>query len=83
MSSRSEPRPSGHRFPWPLLPICVYLVITVVLPALNGAAMSPGFWRHALWIFGGCAVVGVVMWALGTVVEWIRDAARSVRKGAW
>jgi len=30
-----------------LLPLAVYLSITLGVPALNGAAMRSEFWRHA------------------------------------
>ena len=56
------------------VPIAAYLVITLVLPAANGAASHHEFLHHAMWVVLGCALVvgaivifGVVFGALANV----------------
>ena len=39
------------------IPIGAYLVITLVLPAANGAATHHEFIHHAMWVVLGCALV--------------------------
>ena len=39
------------------VPIAAYLVITLVLPAANGAATHHEFVHHAMWVVLGCALV--------------------------
>lgn len=40
---------------WIAVPLAAYLVITLLLPALNGAAARPEFAMHALWVLALCA----------------------------
>jgi hypothetical protein len=59
------------------VPIGAYLLVTLVLPAANGAASHHAFAHHAMWVVLGCALVvgailvfGVVFGALfGTLAE--------------
>jgi len=45
------------RASWIAAPIGAYLAITLVLPALNGAARRADFVHHASWVVSGCAAV--------------------------
>src|ERR1043166_677300 len=60
MNSRSEraPRASGLRIPLVLVPFAVYLGVTVLEPAMHGAAGRVGFWEHTAITL---AVSGVMM----------------------
>ncbi len=55
---------------WLVVPIAAYLVITLGLPAANGALHSSAFLTHARWVVLGCAVIiptaaGIArLWAL-------------------
>lgn len=54
------------------IPIGAYLVVTLVLPAANGAATRHEFIHHALWVVLGCALVValiVIGGAFGTLAE--------------
>ena len=46
-----------RRLRWMAVPVAAYLAITLVLPALHGAAARPGFAVHAAWVLAGCAAV--------------------------
>jgi len=49
-----------QRSRWLGVPLLAYLVITLVLPALNGAATRSDFAHHATWVLGVCiALVGI------------------------
>jgi uncharacterized integral membrane protein len=51
------------------VPIAAYLVITLVLPAANGAATRHEFAHHAMWVVLGCAVVVLAIALFGTLAE--------------
>jgi hypothetical protein len=54
------------------VPIAAYLVITLVLPAANGAATHHEFVHHAMWVVLGCALVValiIVGAVFGTLAE--------------
>lgn len=59
----------ARRFQWLVVPVAAYLVITLVLPVLHGAARRADFFRHAWWVISGCAVVVAVAVAVGLVIE--------------
>ena len=42
------------------VPLGAYILITLVLPALNGAAARVEFWHHAAVVLAACGVVAVV-----------------------
>lgn len=71
---RAPAEPSPYRWSRFAIPISAYLVITLLLPALNGATASPQFYRHALWVVAGCAVVLAVMSAIGKAQQLLSDA---------
>ena len=46
-----------------LVPLAAYVLITLVLPALNGAAAHAAFWHHAAIVLAACGVVALfAMW---------------------
>ena len=51
------------------IPIGAYLVITLVLPAANGAATHHEFVHHAMWVLLGCALVVGAIAVFGTLAE--------------
>jgi len=51
------------------VPILAYLVITLVLPAANGAASRDEFAHHAMWVVLGCALVVATIAVFGTLAE--------------
>ena len=57
---------------WVAVPLLAYLLVTLALPAANGAAARPGFAYHALWVIAGCvAAVAVVL-----AVDLVRRRSR-------
>ena len=42
------------------VPLGAYILITLVMPALNGAAARVEFWHHAAVVLAACGVVAVV-----------------------
>jgi exosortase K len=57
---------------WLAVPLAAYVVITLVLPAANGAASRPDFVRHAALVLGGCAVAIALYLALTTLTTLVR-----------
>lgn len=55
------------RLGWIAVPLGVYLVVTVALPMMNGAASRPDFGHHSLIIAAGCSAVVAAVVALGLV----------------
>lgn len=51
------------------VPIAAYLLITLVLPAANGAASHDEFAHHAMWVVLGCALVVAAIALFGTLAE--------------
>jgi hypothetical protein len=64
-----------ERLCWLAVPIAAYLVITLVLPAANGAAAQPEFLAHAMWVIVGCAIVVAIV-AAGTWLANTRTRSR-------
>lgn len=54
------------------IPVAAYLVITLGLPLLNGAAARGDFARHAAWVVSACVVVVL----FGVLVERARTLLR-------
>jgi hypothetical protein len=61
-----------HRLRWMAVPIAAYLVVTLVLPAANGAALHRDFARHAGWVIAGCAAIVAVALAGGLAAALAR-----------
>jgi 4-hydroxybenzoate polyprenyltransferase len=51
------------------VPIAAYLLITLALPAANGAATHHEFIHHAMWVVLGCALVVAAIALFGTHAE--------------
>jgi hypothetical protein len=60
------------RLRWMIVPIAAYLVITLGLPAANGAMWRADFVRHATVVLGGCLAIVAIALVGGTIVELIR-----------
>ena len=58
MSSRSD-NVTTRRIPLGLVPLAVYLGVTLLVPALNGASRGAGFWEHVAITAG---VSGLLSW---------------------
>jgi hypothetical protein len=65
VTSPSERRRT--RVPLVAVPLAIYLGVTLVTPAVNGATSGPGFWEHAALTAG----VAGVMAAIGPVATRI------------
>jgi exosortase K len=50
-----------RRRTWVAIPLAAYVAITLVLPALNGAALHAAFWAHAAVVLAACALVAITM----------------------
>ena len=50
-----------RRGSWLAIPLGAYLVITLVLPALNGAALQPAFWAHAAFVLCACGLAALTL----------------------
>ncbi len=67
------------RLRWLAVPIAAYLVITLALPAANGAAAHRdlrALGHHAMWVVLGCTVVIVAIGVIGAVLELFRRGAK-------
>lgn len=64
---------SWCRVRWLTIPIAAYLAITLVLPALNGAASRREFWGHAAWITSACAAVLGIVVLVGAFADLVRS----------
>ncbi len=58
------------RLRWMAVPLVAYLLITLVLPAANGAARRDDFAGHAGWVLAGCAVMVAIALVVGALVEF-------------
>ena len=67
MISRSDSRPA-RRVPLMLVPLVVYLGVTLLVPGLNGAGRREGFWEHAALTLG---LSGLLSW------PWLAGGGRS------
>jgi hypothetical protein len=54
---------------WLAVPVCAYLLITLVMPLANGAARRDDFVRHATTVLAGCVAVGLIA-TFYTLVRW-------------
>jgi hypothetical protein len=69
------------RLRWMAVPIAAYLVVTIALPAANGAVQHGAFVRHAGWVVAGCAAIVAVALAGGVAASLAgRGARRLVNK---
>ena len=57
------------RLRWMAVPLAAYLLITLVLPAANGAARRADFAGHAGWVLAGCALMVAIALAGGALIE--------------
>ena len=57
MTSHSD-SPPARRIPLVLVPLVVYLGVTLVAPGLNGAGRRDGFWEHAVITLGLSGLLG-------------------------
>jgi hypothetical protein len=57
------------RLSWLKVPIAAYLVITLVLPLLHGAAKRADFIPHALWVLAACGLVVGAVLAIAAVID--------------
>ena len=55
------------------VPVLAYLLVTLVLPALHGAAGRPGFAHHAACVLAGCLAVV----ALALALDLLRPGRRT------
>ena len=63
------------------IPIAAYLIITLGLPAANGAGARAEFGHHALWVAAGCAVVIGLALVASLALDGVRRGVRRVRGG--
>ena len=63
---------SLRRARWLAVPLLAYVVITLVLPAANGAAARPDFARHAAIVLGACVAAITLCVALNTLTALVR-----------
>jgi hypothetical protein len=61
--------PSFDKVRWLAVPLGVYVALTIVLPAANGAAHSMEFVRHSLLVLAGCAAILAIAMLAGVVFE--------------
>ena len=64
------------RLSWLKVPIAAYLVITLVLPLLHGAAKSADFVGHALWVLAACGLVVGAALAVAAVIDFALHLTR-------
>jgi hypothetical protein len=57
------------RLSWLKVPIAAYLVITLVLPLLHGAAKRADFVGHARWVLAACGLVVGAALAVAAVID--------------
>ncbi len=68
-----------HRVRWLTVPLAAYLLVTLVLPAANGAMRRADFARHAAWVVGCCAAVLGIFVVIPTFVHLVRPNLRRNR----
>jgi hypothetical protein len=64
---------------WMAVPIAAYLVVTLALPAANGAAASGAFLRHAGWVVAGCAAIVAFALAVSVAFSLVARVALGAR----
>jgi hypothetical protein len=65
---------------WLTVPIAAYLVVTLALPAANGAARDAAFLRHTGWLLGGCVAIVALALAASVAADVGARAARFVNR---
>lgn len=68
-----------RRVGWLTVPLAAYLMVTLVLPAANGAMRREDFARHAAWVIGGCALVLGIFVVIPTFAHVVRPYLRRNR----
>lgn len=76
----SRPAPGGRRLPLraALIPLSLYLAMTLAVPAARGALAEPGFWTHAVQVV---AVTAAIFAAFAAVAVARRGAHRDGARG--
>jgi hypothetical protein len=59
----------ARKLGWLKVPIAAYLVITLALPLLHGAAKRADFVGHALWVLAACGLVVGAALGVAAVIE--------------
>ena len=67
------------RLSWLKVPIAAYLVITLVLPLLHGAAKRADFVGHALWVLAACGLVVGATLAVAALIDFALHISRKDR----
>lgn len=81
-SRRAAPwRAMYSRYQWLAVPMAIYVAMTLVLPALNGAWVRPGFARHAAVIGLSCGVVAGFALAHGAAGRLAARLGRITKAG--
>ena len=62
---------------WMAIPLAAYLVITLLLPAANGAAGRADFVRHAAFVLAGCVAAVAVAVIGGSILELVKTSWRN------
>ena len=57
---------------WIAVPIAAYLLVTIGLPAANGATARGDFGRHAIYVLGGCVVMATSVLMISVLADLIR-----------
>lgn len=74
-------RARARRVRWLAIPLAAYLVITLVLPAANGAAARAEFVTHATWVLAACGCALGIIVVGGALLDIVRrHHARSWRR---
>ena len=77
--SSSSASPPARRIPLGLVPLLVYLGVTLVAPGLNGASRRDGFWEHAVITLG---LSGLLGWPWAVACSRSSPPARNGRAAA-
>jgi hypothetical protein len=68
-----------RRVRWLTVPLAAYLLVTLGLPAANGAIGRPDFARHAAWVIGSCIAVLGMFVLVPTFAHVVRPILRRNR----
>jgi accessory gene regulator protein AgrB len=68
-----------RRVRWLTVPLAAYLLVTLVLPAANGAMRRADFARHAAWVIACCALVLGMFVVIPTFAHLVRPILRRNR----
>lgn len=69
------------RLRYALVPLAVYLVITIVMPMFNGAFARPEFGRHAAAVVLACAAIAGAVLALGAARQFVARRRTATIRG--